>query len=187
MPNSTLYYNNININIKEVNINNPKEIKSTKNNTITSFTTKTQRTKNPSQPKRSNTYRYNYSYNYKYNKNKIENNKAYSAKRLFTYNINTKDIHNLKTNINSINHTRKSSNTNININKLNKINKKKSNTNNNLNNLYTISNNTRHYFMNTMYNNDVNYNYNIITSRKTPKFNPINTISPLLFSFTIIF
>ena len=172
VPNSTLYYNNININIKEVNINNPKEPKSIKNNTITSFMTKTQRTKNPSQPKRGNTYRYHYNNNY--NKNRIENNKAYSAKRLFTYNINTKDIHNLKTNINSINHTRKSSNTNININKLNKINKKKSNTNNNLNNLYTISNNTRHYFMNTMYNNDVNYNYNIITSRKTPKFNPIN-------------
>ena len=182
VPNSTLYYNNININIKEVNINNPKEIKSTKNNTITSFTTKTQRTKNPSQPKRGNTYRYNYSYNYNYNKNKIENNKAYSAKRLFNYNINTKDIHNLKTNINSINsinHSRKNSNINININKLNRINKKKSNTNNNnlnnLNNLYTISNNTRHYFMNTMYNNDINYNFNnIITSRKTPKYAPYN-------------
>ena len=177
VPNSTLYYNNININIKEVNINNPKEIKNTKNNTITSFTTKTQRTKNPSQPKRGNTYRYNYSYNY--NKNKIENNKAYSAKRLFNYNINTKDIHNLKTNINSINHSRKNSNINININKLNRINKKKSNTNNNnlnnLNNLYTISNNTRHYFMNTMYNNDINYNFNnIITSRKTPKYAPYN-------------
>ena len=182
VPNSTLYYNNININIKEVNINNPKEIKSTKNNTITSFTTKTQRTKNPSQPKRGNTYRYNYSYNYNYNKNKIENNKAYSAKRLFNYNINTKDIHNLKTNINSINsinHSRKNSNINININKLNRINKKKSNSNNNnlnnLNNLYTISNNTRHYFMNTMYNNDINYNFNnIITSRKTPKYAPYN-------------
>ena len=179
VPNSTLYYNNININIKEVNINNPKEIKNTKNNTITSFTTKTQRTKNPSQPKRGNTYRYNYSYNYNYNKNKIENNKAYSAKRLFNYNINTKDIHNLKTNINSINHSRKNSNINININKLNRINKKKSNTNNNnlnnLNNLYTISNNTRHYFMNTMYNNDINYNFNnIITSRKTPKNAPYN-------------
>ena len=179
VPNSTLYYNNININIKEVNINNPKEIKNTKNNTITSFTTKTQRTKNPSQPKRGNTYRYNYSYNYNYNKNKIENNKAYSAKRLFNYNINTKDIHNLKTNINSINHSRKNSNINININKLNRINKKKSNTNNNnlnnLNNLYTISNNTRHYFMNTMYNNDINYNFNnIITSRKTPKYAPYN-------------
>ena len=182
VPNSTLYYNNININIKEVNINNPKEIKSTKNNTITSFTTKAQRKKNPSQPKRGNTYRYNYSYNYNYNKNKIENNKAYSAKRLFNYNINTKDIHNLKTNINSINsinHSRKNSNINININKLNRINKKKSNTNNNnlnnLNNLYTISNNTRHYFMNTMYNNDINYNFNnIITSRKTPKYAPYN-------------
>ena len=175
VPNSTLYYNNININIKEVNINNPKELKNTKNNTITSFMTKTQRTKNPSQPKRGNTYRYNYSYNY--NKNKIENNKAYSAKRLFTYNINTKDIHNLKTNINSINHSRKNSNINININKLNRINKKKSNTNNNnLNNLYTISNNTRHYFMNTMHNNDINYNYNnIITSRKTPKYIPYNS------------
>ena len=173
VPNSTLYYNNININIKEVNINNPKEPKNTKINTISSFITKTQRTKNPSQPKRGNTYRYNYSYNF--NKNKIENNKAYSAKRLFTYNINTKDIHNLKTNINSINHTRKSSNINININKLNKINKKKSNIdNNNLNNLYTISNNTRHYFMNTMYNNDINYNYNVITSRKTPKYDPFN-------------
>ena len=180
VPNSTLYYNNININIKEVNINNPnnpKELKNTKNNTITSFMTKTQRTKNPSQPKRGNTYRYNYSYNY--NKNKIENNKAYSAKRLYTYNINTKNIHNLKTNINSINHSRKNSNINININKLNRINKKKSNTNNNnnnLNNLYTISNNTRHYFMNTMYNNDINYNNNnkIITSRKTPKNVPYN-------------
>ena len=175
VPNSTLYYNNININIKEVNINEPKEPKNFKNNTITSFAHKTQRTKNPSQPKKSNTYRYYYN-----NKNRIDN-KASSAKRLFTYNIYSNDISNLKTNINSINHTRKTSNNNININKINKINNKTKNSNNynennNLNNLYTISNNTRHYFMNTLYNNDINfnYNYNIISTIKTPKYGSIN-------------
>ena len=170
-PNSTLYYNNININIKELNINS-KEPKNPKTNIISSLINntqaQTQRIKNPSQPKRGN--------NYNNNKNRIENNKAYSAKRLFTYNINTNNIHNLKTNINSINHTRKNSNTNININKINKINRIKSNKNNpfneninNNNNLYTISNSNRNYFMNTIYNNDINlnYNYNIINPRKT--------------------
>ena len=170
-PNSTLYYNNININIKELNINS-KEPKNPKTNIISSLINntqaQTQRIKNPSQPKRRN--------NYNNNKNRIENNKAYSAKRLFTYNINTNNIHNLKTNINSINHTRKNSNTNININKINKINRIKSNKNNpfneninNNNNLYTISNSNRNYFMNTIYNNDINlnYNYNIINPRKT--------------------
>jgi len=169
-PNSTLYYNNININIKELNINS-KEPKNPKTNIISSLINntqaQTQRIKNPSQPKRGNNN----------NKNRIENNKAYSAKRLFTYNINTNNIHNLKTNINSINHTRKNSNTNININKINKINRIKSNKNNpfneninnNNNNLYTISNSNRNYFMNTIYNNDINlnYNYNIINPRKT--------------------
>jgi len=170
-PNSTLYYNNININIKELNINS-KEPKNPKTNIISSLINntqaQTQRIKNPSQPKRGN--------NYNNNKNRIENNKAYSAKRLFTYNINTNNIHNLKTNINSINHTRKNSNKNININKINKINRIKSNKNNpfneninNNNNLYTISNSNRNYFMNTIYNNDINlnYNYNIINPRKT--------------------
>ena len=178
VPNSTLYYNNININIKEVNINDPKETKNIKNNTISSFAHKTKRIKNPSQPKKNNTYRYYYN-----NKNRIDN-KASSAKRLFTYNINSNDIRNLKTNINSINHTRKKSNNNINninINKMNKINNKTKNSNNfnennNLNNLYKISNNTRHYFMNTLYNNDINfnYNYNIISTRRTPKYSSIN-------------
>ena len=174
VPNSTLYYNNININIKEVNINS-KEPKNPKNSIISSFInntqTHTQRIKNPSLSKRGKTYRYHYN-----NKNRIENNKAYSAKRLYTYNINTNDIHNLKTNINSINQTRKNSNTNININKINKINKNKSK-NNNFNenkNLYTISNSNRHYLLNTIYNNDINfnynYNYNIINTRKTPKY-----------------
>ena len=176
VPNSTLYYNNININIKELNINS-KEPKNTKNNIISSFINNTkihtQRIKNPSQSKRGHSYKYHYD-----NKNRIENNKAFSAKRLFTYNINTNDIHNLKTNINSINHTRKNSNTNITINKVNKMTKIKSNKNNqfneNNNNLYTISNSNRHYFLNTMYNNDINlnynYNYNIISTRKTPKY-----------------
>ena len=178
VPNSTLYYNNININIKEVNINNPREtknMKNIKNNTITSFTHKTKKIKNPSQTKKCSTYRYYYN-----SKNRIDN-KASSAKRLFTYNIYSNDIRNLKTNINSINHTRKNSNNNININKINKINNKTKNNNNfnennNLNNLYRISNNTRHYFMNTLYNNDINfnYNYNIISTRKTPKYNSIN-------------
>ena len=102
---------------------------------------------------------------------------------MFTYNSYSNDIHNLKTNINSINHTRKNSNNNININKINKINNKTNNNNNfnennNINNLYTISNNTRHYFMNTLYNNNninFNCNYNIISTRKTPKFGSINT------------
>ena len=173
VPNSTLYYNNININIKELNINS-KEPKNPKTNIISSLINntqaQTQRIKNQSQPKRGITYKYNYN-----NKNRIENNKAYSAKRLFTYNINTNNIHNLKTNINSINCTRKNSNTNININKVNKINKIKSNKNNpfneNNNNLYTISNSNRNYFLNTMYNNDINfnsnYNYNAINPRKT--------------------
>jgi hypothetical protein len=172
VPNSTLYYNNININIKELNINS-KEPKNPKTNIISSLINntqaQTQRIKNPSQPKRGN--------NYNNNKNRIENNKAYSAKRLFTYNINTNNIHNLKTNINSLNCTRKNSNTNININKVNKINKIKSNKNNpfneNNNNLYTISNSNRNYFLNTMYNNDINfnynYNYNAINPRKTQK------------------
>ena len=182
VPNSTLYYNNININIKEVNINS-KEPKNNKNNIISSFINNTQskRIKMPSQPKRVNTYRQHYDNK---NKNRIGNNKAFSAKRLFSYNINTKDIHNLKTNINSINHTRKNSNNNININKVNKVNKihtdknKHFNDNNSNNNLYTISNSNRHYFINTMYNNDINfnynYNYNIINPRKTPKYGYYN-------------
>ena len=180
VPNSTLYYNNININIKELNINS-KEPNNHKNNILSSFLkntqskASTQRIKNPSQSKKGNTYRYNYN-----NKNRDESNKAFSAKRLYTYNINTNDIHNLKTNINSINHTRKNSNTNININKINKINKSKSKEHhfNENKNLYTISNSNRHYFLNTMYNTDVNfnnnnlnYNYNnIISSIKTPKY-----------------
>ena len=179
VPNSTLYYNNININIKELNINS-KEQKNPKNNIISSFINKTQtytqRAKNISQTKRGNTCRNHYD-----NKNRIENNKAYSAKRLFTYNINTKDIHNLKTNINSINHTRKNCKTNINLNKINKTNEIKPNKNNHFNdsnNLYTISNSNRHYFMNTLYNNDINfnfnYNYNIVSTRKTPKYDFYN-------------
>ena len=180
VPNSTLYYNNININIKEVNINS-KESKTSKNNnniisSIINTNTDTQRAKNIYQNKRGKTYRYHHRYE---NKNKVENNKAYSAKRLITYNINTHDIHNLKTNINSINHTRKNSNTNININKIN--NGKNKNHFNQNNNLYTISNNARHYFMNTMntmQNHDVNfnYNYNIISTRKTPKYS-LNNIN----------
>ena len=64
------------------------------------------------------------------NKNRIKN-KAFSAKRLFSYNINTNNINNLKSNI-----------------------EQNANYSNNFNNekLYTISNNSnnRHFFINTI-------------------------------------
>ena len=122
VPNSTLYYNNININIKEVNIN-PKIVKSEKGNMISSFITNpgiktNSHLKNNINNKFCTTERKNY----------IEN-KAFSARRLFSYNINTNNIHNFKSNINK----------NINFNK-----------NYNNGNLYTISNNinNRHLFIN---------------------------------------
>ena len=125
VPNSTLYYNNININIKEVNIN-PKITKNPKTNIISSLTTN-QELKSPSQNKKINN-----NFCSSENKKNIKN-KAFSAKRLFSYNINTNNIHNLKSNI----------------------------TNNyNNGNLYTISNNSsnRHFFINTINYDEKNKN-----------------------------
>ena len=130
-PNSTLYYNNININIKELNINS-KTLKNPKTNIISSLVS-AQRIKSPTHSKKNNDFNSNE------NKNYIKN-KAFSAKRLISYNINTNNIHNLKSNINS------------NINKMNKY------TNGNL---YTISNNNKgHFFISTINNYETNNNIN---------------------------
>ena len=123
-PNSTLYYNNININIKELNIN-PKTSKNSKTNIISSLATN-QDLKSPLQYKKNNN-------NFCCTENKnIIKNKAFSAKRLFSYSINTNNIHNLKSNINNYNNE----------------------------NLYTISNNScnRHFFINTINYNEKNKN-----------------------------
>ena len=123
-PNSTLYYNNININIKELNIN-PKTSKNPKTNIISSLATN-QDLKSPLQYKKNNN-------NFCCTENKnIIKNKAFSAKRLFSYSINTNNIHNLKSNINNYNNE----------------------------NLYTISNNScnRHFFINTINYNEKNKN-----------------------------
>ena len=126
VPNSTLYYNNININIKELNIN-PKFSKNQKTNIISSLVN------NPGMKSPSHSKRNNNNFTSTENKKYIKN-KAFSAKRLFSYNINTNNIHNLKSNLNQ-------------------------NANNfkNNGNLYTISNNSnnRHFFINT-----INYNEN---------------------------
>ena len=123
-PNSTLYYNNININIKELNIN-PKTSKNQKTNIISSLATN-QDLKSPLQYKKNNN-----NFCCTENKNNIKN-KAFSAKRLFSYSINTNNIHNLKSNINNYNNE----------------------------NLYTISNNScnRHFFINTINYNEKNKN-----------------------------
>jgi hypothetical protein len=123
-PNSTLYYNNININIKELNIN-PKTSKNPKTNIISSLATN-QDLKSPLQYKKNNN-----NFCCTENKNNIKN-KAFSAKRLFSYSINTNNIHNLKSNINNYNNE----------------------------NLYTISNNScnRHFFINTINYNEKNKN-----------------------------
>jgi 5'-AMP-activated protein kinase catalytic alpha subunit len=113
VPNSTFYYNNININIKELNIN-PKASKNTKN--ILSSLVANPKIKSPCQTKR------NYN-NTKPEHRKLIKNKAFSAKRLFSYNINTHNIDNFKSTINNFNND----------------------------NLYTISNNNnRHIFINTI-------------------------------------
>jgi hypothetical protein len=130
-PNSTLYYNNININIKELNINS-KTLKYPKTNIISSLVS-AQRIKSPSHSNKNNDF------NAYENKNYIKN-KAFSAKRLISYNINTNNIHNLKSNINT------------NLNKMNKY------TNGNL---YTISNNNKgHFFISTINNYEINNNKN---------------------------
>ena len=123
VPSSTLYYNNININIKEVNIN-PKLSKNTKH--IISTLVNTQKIKSPFQPKKYNNFPNSE------NRKNIKN-KAFSAKRLFSYSINTNNIDNFKTNVNKMD-------------------------NYNNDNLYTISNNTnnRHFFINTIATNENN-------------------------------
>ena len=151
VPNSTLYYNNININIKELNIN-PKISKNPKSNIISTLVSG-QRIKSHSQNKKNNNN------NFANNENKNSNpNKAFSAKKLFSYNINTHNINNYKSN----------AETNI------------SDTNNyNNENLYTISNNSnnRHYFINTINYNDNNlnkkmdkYKYNLYGLSKNLRF-----------------
>ena len=135
VPNSTLYYNNININIKELNIN-PKMSKNQKSNIISSLVSG-QRIKSHSQNKKNNN---NNNFSNNDNKNNNNQNKAFSAKKLFSYNINTHNINNCKSNVE----------TNV------------SDTNNyNNENLYTISNNSnnRHYFINTINYNDNNHNH----------------------------
>ena len=131
VPNSTLYYNNININIKELNIN-PKLSKNQKTNIISSLVT------NPGIKSPSHLNKNNNNFNSTENKKYIQN-KAFSAKRLFSYNINTNNIHNLKSNINQ-----------------------NMNTYNNNGNLYTITNNSnnRHFFINTINYNENNDNDN---------------------------
>ena len=121
VPNSTFYYNNININIKELNIN-PKISKNTKN--IISSLVTNPRIRSPTQTKRSNNYT-------RPENRKFIKNKAFSAKRLFSYNINTNNIDNFKSTINNLNND----------------------------NLYTISNNNnnnRHLFINTITTNEIN-------------------------------
>ena len=122
IPNSTLYYNNININIKEVNIN-PKLSKNTR--TIISSLIGSPKIKNPTQTKKN--------INFPYSENrKIIKNRAFSAKRLYSYNINTNNNDNLKSTFNKMD--------------------------NNNNNLYTISNNNinRHFLINTINTNENN-------------------------------
>ena len=128
VPNSTLYYNNININIKELNIN-PKLSKNSKTNIISTLVSNP-KIKSPSQPKKNNNF-------ISSENRKFIKNKAFSAKRLFSYSINTNNIDNFKTNIN----------TNI-----------IKNDNYNNGNLYTISNNSnnRHFFINTINTNENN-------------------------------
>ena len=121
VPNSTFYYNNININIKELNIN-PKISKNTKN--IISSLVTNPRIRSPTQTKRNNNYT-------RPENRKFIKNKAFSAKRLFSYNINTNNIDNFKSTINNLNND----------------------------NLYTISNNNnnnRHLFINTITTNEIN-------------------------------
>jgi hypothetical protein len=121
IPNSTLYYNNININIKEVNIN-PKLSKKT--GTIISSLIGSPKIKTPTQTKKNINYPYSES-------RKIIKNRAFSAKRLYSYNINTNNIDNFKSTFNKMD---------------------------NNNNLYTISNNNinRHFFINTITTNENN-------------------------------
>ena len=140
VPNSTLYYNNININIKEVNIN-PKITKNPKTSIISSLTTNHE-LKSPSQSRKIND-----NFCSSENKKNIKN-KAFSAKRLFSYNINTNNIHNLKANINK---------------------------NYNSGNLYTISNNSsnRHFFINTINYNEKNRNNG---NKKTNKYKNNNNL-----------
>ena len=135
VPNSTLYYNNININIKELNIN-PKISKKQKN--IISTLVTGPRIKSPLQSKKNNN-----NFCSTESKRRIQK-KAFSAKRLFKYNINTNNINNLK-----LNNER-------NVNDSNNYNKEK---------LFTISNNSnRHFFINT-----INYNDNNNINRKVSK------------------
>ena len=138
-PNSTLYYNNININIKELNIN-PKLSKNLKTNMISSLVSGP-RIKSPSQSKKN--LNICSTENRKYIKNK-----AFSAKRMFSYNINTNNINNLKSNVDQ----------NTNANYTNNYNNEK---------LYTISNNSnnRHFFINT-----INYEDNANINKKANKY-----------------
>ena len=140
-PNSTLYYNNININIKEVNINS-KISKNPKSNFISTLINNTQRMKSPIQTKK------NKKFNLKGNKNYIKN-KAFSAKRLFSINMN--NIDNLKSKISP---------------NLTKVNNSSNGT------LYTITNNNnRQYFINTINTNENNNNNNINGKINTYKNN----------------
>ena len=133
VPHSTLYYNNINININELNIN-PKTSKN-KNSPFISTLLENQKKKNIGR-----TYK-NEANNIKYNFNSLDikthkQNKAISAKRLFSYNI-----------------------------KNNKKNKSNNNTINTQENIYTINlNNNRHFSINAL--NNINIKENNINSNK---------------------
>ena len=131
VPHSTLYYNNINININELNIN-PKTSKN-KNTPFISSLFENQIKKNNSKNIKSGTT------NTKYNFNSLDNkthkqNKAISAKRLFSHNMKNKTNNNTintHENIYTINLNNNNNNRNYSINTLHNINIKEKNINSN--------------------------------------------------------
>ena len=139
VPNSTLYYNNINININELNIN-PK---SSKNRNTHFISINNQKDKKYSKDKNSKIDNIYYYFNSLENKN-IKKNKTISEKKSFSYNIkknksnkdniksinNKENIYNISNNFNNENFFIKMINENIKKNKyLNKNNTIKKNKN----------------------------------------------------------
>ena len=139
VPNSTLYYNNINININELNIN-PK---SSKNRNTHFISINNQKDKKYSKDKNSKIDNIYYYFNSLENKN-IKKNKTISEKKSFSYNIkknksnkdniksinNKENIYNISNNFNNENFFIKMINENIKKNKyLNKNNIIKKNKN----------------------------------------------------------
>ena len=162
--NPTLYYNNININIREININQQKDIytpnhKFQKWHKIQSFSnSKTEKNKKTSKKR-----------------NYIQN-KALSSKRLFTHKININNIHNLKSNINSNNNKND-------INDINSLmNSKKGSNVNTINNEYYTNRNfyalTYYNIKNNINQNNKNPNKNLILKNNDYRLKTSNNIRP---------